>query len=261
MCHLVTQVSSEYYLMIQYKEHQPGRTLTWISPLSFNDNVSPRKTKTFLSYHICKLKIIIVCMLFKELQEIITISTIIITIIFTEFLLCATFQQPLLNYLTLTYVAFQKSDCKIRICSQEFRTSQMGAVQLTGKGLLNDHQKYQQLQLLQRIVSDRWSVGYRQRSSRARKCTRASFWDLQSNLQFPRLSTNNYSQICLEQTSVCVFTCVCVLVVQSCQTLCDPTDCSPPGFTCHGILQARKSKHLKGPNKSRCEQRDKTPNT
>ena len=30
-------------------------------------------------------------MLFKELHEIITISTIIITIIFTEFLLCATF--------------------------------------------------------------------------------------------------------------------------------------------------------------------------
>ena len=30
-----------------------------------------------------------------------------------------------------------------------------------------------------------------------------------------------------------------VLVAQSCLTLCDPMDCSPPGFTVHGILQAR----------------------
>ena len=28
-------------------------------------------------------------------------------------------------------------------------------------------------------------------------------------------------------------------VVQSCPTLCDPVDCSPPGFSIHGILQAR----------------------
>ena len=32
---------------------------------------------------------------------------------------------------------------------------------------------------------------------------------------------------------------VCVLVAQSCPTLCNPTDCSPPGFSIHGILQAR----------------------
>ena len=28
-------------------------------------------------------------------------------------------------------------------------------------------------------------------------------------------------------------------VVQSCLTLCDPVDCSPPGSSIHGILQAR----------------------
>ena len=28
-------------------------------------------------------------------------------------------------------------------------------------------------------------------------------------------------------------------VAQSCPTLCDPTDCSPPGSSVHGILQAR----------------------
>ena len=29
------------------------------------------------------------------------------------------------------------------------------------------------------------------------------------------------------------------LVTQSCLILCDPMDCSPPGFSVHGILQAR----------------------
>ena len=29
------------------------------------------------------------------------------------------------------------------------------------------------------------------------------------------------------------------LVVQSCLTLCDSVDCSPPGYSVHGILQAR----------------------
>ena len=32
---------------------------------------------------------------------------------------------------------------------------------------------------------------------------------------------------------------LCVLVAQSCPTLCDPMDCSPPGSSVHGILQAR----------------------
>ena len=31
----------------------------------------------------------------------------------------------------------------------------------------------------------------------------------------------------------------CVLVTQSCLTLCNPTDYSPPGSFIHGILQAR----------------------
>ena len=30
-----------------------------------------------------------------------------------------------------------------------------------------------------------------------------------------------------------------MLVVQSCVTLCDPMDCSPPGSSVHEILQAR----------------------
>ena len=32
---------------------------------------------------------------------------------------------------------------------------------------------------------------------------------------------------------------LCCAVAQSCPTLCDPLDCSPPGSSVHGILQAR----------------------
>ena len=36
-----------------------------------------------------------------------------------------------------------------------------------------------------------------------------------------------------------ILTCVCAKSLQSCLTLCDPMDCSPPGSSVHGILQAR----------------------
>ena len=32
---------------------------------------------------------------------------------------------------------------------------------------------------------------------------------------------------------------LCAQSLQSCRTLCDPLDCSPPGSSVHGILQAR----------------------
>ena len=32
--------------------------------------------------------------------------------------------------------------------------------------------------------------------------------------------------------------CLCVKSLQSCLTICDPMDCSPPGYSVHGILQA-----------------------
>ena len=38
---------------------------------------------------------------------------------------------------------------------------------------------------------------------------------------------------------VCVCVCVCVLVTQSCPTPCNPMDCSLPGSSVYGILQAR----------------------
>ena len=55
-------------------------------------------------------------------------------------------------------------------------------------------------------------------------------------------------QVCMTPTfvllTVCYVAClcflihsVCLLVTQLCLTLCHPTDCSPPGFSVHGILQ------------------------
>ena len=40
-------------------------------------------------------------------------------------------------------------------------------------------------------------------------------------------------------TCVCAHVYVCVLVTQSCPSLCDPLHCSPPGSSVHGILHAR----------------------
>ena len=42
-----------------------------------------------------------------------------------------------------------------------------------------------------------------------------------------------------EEISIWVICKLCVVVAQSCPTLCDPMDCSPPGSAVHGILQAR----------------------
>ena len=36
-----------------------------------------------------------------------------------------------------------------------------------------------------------------------------------------------------------MFVCVCAKLLQSCPALCDPMDCSSPGSSAHGILQAR----------------------
>ena len=38
-----------------------------------------------------------------------------------------------------------------------------------------------------------------------------------------------------------------VLVAQSCLTLCDRMDCSPPGSSVHGISQARILKYVASP--------------
>ena len=47
-------------------------------------------------------------------------------------------------------------------------------------------------------------------------------------------------RVCMERCSPFVLLYICVFVcAQSCLTLCDPMDCSPPGSSAHGIFQAR----------------------
>ena len=45
--------------------------------------------------------------------------------------------------------------------------------------------------------------------------------------------------ICISTLKTYPCTHVCAKSLQSCFTLCDPMDCSPPGSSAHGILQGR----------------------
>ena len=46
-----------------------------------------------------------------------------------------------------------------------------------------------------------------------------------------------------------------VLFAQSCLTLCDPMDCSPPGSSVHGVLQARILEWVAKPSSRRSSRR------
>ena len=56
----------------------------------------------------------------------------------------------------------------------------------------------------------------------------------------------------MQKTQVCMYVCVCVLVAQSCLTLFNPINCSPPGSSVHGILQARILEWVAIPFSSMC---------
>ena len=57
------------------------------------------------------------------------------------------------------------------------------------------------------------------------------------SLSSKSLSNNSY-YVCV-CACVCVCAHACVLGAQSCPTLCNPMDRSPPGSSVHGILQAK----------------------
>ena len=50
---------------------------------------------------------------------------------------------------------------------------------------------------------------------------------------------------------MCVCVCVCAKLLQACPTLCNAMDCSPPGSSVHGILQARILEWIAMPSSSR----------
>ena len=65
------------------------------------------------------------------------------------------------------------------------------------------------------------------------------------------IKTNKYKDqiLCFKDQILCLNSLskfILVLVTQSCPTLCDPMDCSPSGFSVHGILQARIHSILQG---------------
>ena len=51
-----------------------------------------------------------------------------------------------------------------------------------------------------------------------------------------------------------VIVCVCAKLLQSCPTLCDSIDCSLPGSSVHGILQARILEWVAISSSQRCSQ-------
>ena len=57
------------------------------------------------------------------------------------------------------------------------------------------------------------------------------------NFAHIELCISNEGQQRLEQ--VMLVPCICAKLLQWCLTLCNPMDCSPPGSSVHGILQAR----------------------
>ena len=70
--------------------------------------------------------------------------------------------------------------------------------------------------------------------------------------QFP--TTHYYSeQVKFPKTTMCL--CLCAKSLQSCLTVCDPIDCSPPDSSLHGILQARILKWVAIPFSRRSSRR------
>ena len=60
--------------------------------------------------------------------------------------------------------------------------------------------------------------------------------------QFPKSKLYDMMTNWGDNKSQCIIQCMCVCMCsffQSCLTLCDPMDCSPQGFSIHGIFQAR----------------------
>ena len=76
----------------------------------------------------------------------------------------------------------------------------------------------------------------------AQQNTSVKFWNSRienhSTLSKPPCTPPPYSSVIRTALNLSAIN-VCVLATQSCLTLCDPIDCSLPGSSVHGVLQAR----------------------
>ena len=81
--------------------------------------------------------------------------------------------------------------------------------------------------------------------------TGLSNWTIQASSFQPMLHSKDCAELCLKVKEI--------EVSQSCPTLCDPVDYSPPGSSIHGIFQARMLKWVAMPSCRGCSQpRDQT---
>ena len=96
-----------------------------------------------------------------------------------------------------------------------------------------------------RVHSDFSSGGKQQDEIRGGFCTPASLLHLLVCLKFGRWPQHRWGSVQSRHTMVAVSwhslpsALYCAQSLQSCLTLCDPMDCSPPGSSVHEILQAR----------------------
>ena len=78
--------------------------------------------------------------------------------------------------------------------------------------------------------------------SRRAECGGSSCAQLCMSLGEPGQSQCGFSGRCPQPARPvleCLHTCLRAKSLQSCPTLCDPMDCSPPGFSVHRVLQAK----------------------
>ena len=100
--------------------------------------------------------------------------------------------------------------------------------------------------IFQARVLELVAISFSRGSSQPRDCTSISCIScIGRQILFPLCQLGIYTYIYF---TICIYikslsslkqTTVCVLVAQWCLTLCNPMDCSPPGFSVHGIFQAR----------------------
>ena len=68
------------------------------------------------------------------------------------------------------------------------------------------------------------------------------------NSIYRSILSHGFITLWLLLTYISAYLCTCAKSLQSCLTLCDPTDCGPPSSSIYGILQARILKWVAMPS-------------
>ena len=115
--------------------------------------------------------------------------------------------------------------------------------------------------------SDIWTILHMKKSKKCSPCLSSSIPDTviywKGAPMFVQLARGQSEDLQLLYLCVCVCVCVCVhaqaLSLQSCPTVFDSLDCSPPGSSVHGISQARMLEWVAmPPSRGSSQPRDRT---